>query len=263
MNYKTLLIAATTATLLMSGCDADRGTTLQDSLVGNTVEDKIAGYAVFDPDAGLIPYPNNILYAENSSSTNDPDGVTLNIPYEPTDADAGIKQQLNQLTGFATTAPITAPVTATLALDTISSGVQVYDVNMSGGAVTAINTALTFGLDYYATQSGNNVVILPLQPLKSNSNYMVVLTSDLKDANGRVLAPDIATALTLGPNPVEAGGSLDPATAAALESIRQGNQLMVAALIADGKDPSNTVQIWNFHTQVVGAVQANIAANIR
>ena len=262
MNYKTLLLAATAAALLISGCETDRGTKLQDSLVGNTVEDNIAGYAVFNPTEGKIPYPNNILYAPNSSSTNDPDGVTLNIPYEPTDADAGIKEQLNELTGFSTISPITAPITANLDVSTIASGVQVYDVNMTQGAVTAINKPLKFGTDFYATQSGSNIAILPLVPLASNHNYMVVLTNDLKDTHGRVLAPDIATALTLGSNPVTPGGSLDEQTAAALEKIRQGNKAMFAALVADGKNPSNTVQIWNFHTQLIGAVQQNIAAHI-
>lgn len=261
MNYKTLLIAATTAALLFSGCE-NRSTDLQDSLVGNTVEDKIAGFAVFNPTEGLIPYPNNILFAPNSSSTDDYDyGQTLNIPYEPTDADAAIKEQLNALTGFSTISPITAPITATLDLLTIMSGVQVYKVDLNAtGAVTDINATLEFGVDYVATQSGSNVAILPLRPLESLSNYMVVLTNDLKDAQGRVLAPDMATALTLSQNPVVPGGSLDPATAAALEAIRQGNMAMFAALIADGKDPSNTVQIWNFRTQLIGAVQANIAA---
>ena len=109
MNFKTLLIAATTATFLLTGCDADRGTTLQDSLVGNTVEDKIAGYAVFNPTTGEIPYPNNILLAPNGSSMNDYDfGQTLNIPYEPEDADANVVRQLNTLTGFSTISPITA-----------------------------------------------------------------------------------------------------------------------------------------------------------
>ncbi len=264
MNYKTLLIAAAAAVVLLSGCDTDRSTTLQDSLVGNTVEDDtIAGYAVFNPTEGLIPYPNNILLAPNSSSTNDYDyGKTLNIPYEPDDADAAIKQQLNELTGFSTISPITAPITATLDPTTIAAGVQLYkvDINATTGTVTNINTTLQFGVDYVATQSGSNVAIIPLKPLTSLSTYMVVLTSDLQDASGRVLAPDLATALTLSSNPIVESSSIDAATAAALEAIRQGNQAMFAALIADGKNPSNTVQIWNFRTQLIGAVQANIAA---
>lgn len=262
MNYKNILIAATAAVLLLSGCDTDKRTTLQDSLEGNTVEETIAGYAVFNPTEGLIPYPNNILLAPNSSSTDDYDyGQTLNIPYEPTDADANVKRQLNTLTGFSTTSAITAPITATLDPTTIASGVQLYKVDINAtGAVTDINATLQFGVDYYATQNGGNVVILPLRPLASLTTYMVVLTNALQDAGGRVLAPDLATALTLSPNPIEASDSLDAATAAALEAIRQNNQAMLAALVADGKDPSNTVQIWNFRTQVIGAVQANIAA---
>ena len=114
MYFKTLLITATTAALLFSGCKDDRSTDLQDSLVGNTVDDKIVGYAVFNPDEGLFPYPNNILFAPNSSGMDDYDyGQTLNIPYEETDPDANVKRQLNTLTGFSTTSPITAPMVAT------------------------------------------------------------------------------------------------------------------------------------------------------
>ncbi|WP_345975359.1 hypothetical protein [Sulfurimonas sp. HSL3-7] len=262
MYFKTLLITATTAVLLFSGCKDDRSTDLQDSLVGNTVDDKIAGYAIFNPDAELIPYPNNILFAPNSSGADDYDyGQTLNIPYEEGDLDANIKRQLNTLTGFSTTSPITAPITATLDPSTIPGGVKLYEVDINAsGAVTGIANTLQYGVDYIPTQSGSNIVILPLKPLASLSNYMVVLTSDLQDTNGRVLAPDIATALTLSPNPVEASDSLDAETAAALETIRLGNRQMLTVLALAGKDPSNTVQIWSFRTQMIGAVQANIAA---
>lgn len=257
------LIAAATAVLLLGGCNGDKNTHLQDSLKGNSVDDRIAGFAVFNPATGEIPYPNTILFAPNSSSTNDYDGgVTLNIPYEPTDADANIKRQLNTLTGFSTTAPITAPITAQLDPATIAQGVELYkvDIDPATGAVTDINATLTYGVDYVAQQSGNTLAIVPLKPLAPLTNYMAVMTNALKDAQGRVLAPDYATALTLGPNPVEPSAALDPETAAALEAIRQGNRAMLTALAGAGKDPSSTVQIWTFRTQMIGAVQAHIAA---
>ena len=126
MNYKVLLLAAATASFLLGGCGDERSTNLQDSLKGNTVQDKVAGYAVFNPTEGKIPYPNNILFAPNSSGMNDFDGGrTLNIPYEESDNDAGLKKQLNELTGFSTISPITAPITATLDSSTIANGVQV------------------------------------------------------------------------------------------------------------------------------------------
>ncbi|MEJ2501315.1 MAG: hypothetical protein P8Y65_09405, partial [Campylobacterales bacterium] len=145
MQYIRLTLAASAAALalMLGGCDGDKGTDLQDSLEGNTVDDVIAGYAVFDPTTGAIPYPNNLLFAPNSSSTNDFDGgVTLNIPYEPTDPDANVKRQLNTLTGFSTTMPITAPLSENITLDASSLpvGVQLYkvDVNASGYVTTVL-----------------------------------------------------------------------------------------------------------------------------
>ena len=259
---QTIIAAAAAALLLLSGCNGDKGTQLQDSLSGNNVDASIAGYAVFNPTTGEIPYPNSILFAPNSSSTNDFDGgATLNIPYEPTDADANVKRQLNTLTGFSTTSPITAPVTAELDPATLPGGVRLYKVSVdpSTGAVNGILDTLTFGVDYAAQQSGDKVAIVPLKPLEGMTNYMAVLTSALKDAQGRSLAPDYATALTLGPAPVEPG-ALDTETAAALEAIRQGNQAMLAVLAAAGENPGSTVQIWAFRTQMIGAVQNSIAA---
>ncbi len=256
-------MAATAAALLLSGCGDDKNTYLQDSLEWDNVDVKIAGFAVFNPTEGKIPYPNSILLAPNSSSMNDFDGGrTLNIPYEPEDADANVKRQLNMLTGFSTTSPITAPITATLDAASMPNGVQVYKVNIdpATGAVTDISDTLTYGQDFVATQSGSNLAIIPLHPLDSLTNYMIVMSSDLKDKFGRVLSPDYGTALTLSSRPVEPSSAISPETAAALEAIRQGNQAMFAALIAAGIDPSKTVQIWNFRTQVIGAVQGSIAA---
>ncbi len=264
MQLTRYSILCSAALLLLGGCGDDKRTILQDSLHGNSVEDRIAGYTLFNPTTGEIPYPNSILFAPNSSSTNDYDGgITLNIPYEPTDADANIKRQLNTLTGFSTTMPITAPISEGVTLDasSLGVGVRLYRVDVNGsGYVTGIDETLQYGVDFAAAQSGGSIAVVPLKPLQSLTNYMAVLTNDLNDSNGRVLSPDYATALTLSPSPVEAGGALDAATAAALEAIRQGNQAMLAALAADGKDPGNTVQIWAFRTQVIGGVQANIAA---
>ncbi|WP_345985225.1 hypothetical protein WCX49_11505 [Sulfurimonas sp. HSL-1656] len=262
-HHLTLTAAAAVLALTFGGCNGDKSTDLQDSLNGNTVDDLIAGYTLFDPTTGTIPYPNNILFAPNSSSTNDYDfGQTLNIPYEPTDADANVKRQLNTLTGFSTTMPITAPISDGVTLDATSLpvGVQLYkvDVNASG-YVTDINATLQYGVDFAVAQSGSKVAIVPMKPLEPLTNYMAVLTNDLNDSEGRILAPDYATALTLSPNPVEAGGALDEATAAALEAIRQGNQAMLYALAMTGKDPTKTVQVWTFRTQMIGAVQNSIA----
>ena len=265
MQTRTYLIAFATAALLLGGCGSDKDTTLQDNLSGNTVEDRVAGFAVFDPTESRIPYPNNILFAPNDSSTDDFDGgKTLNIPYEPTDPDANIKRQLNTLTGFSTISPITAPLSEDTQLDPKSmvSGVQMFKVAVdpATGAVTGIEESLRFGVDFVAQQTGNMIAIVPLRPLEGLTNYMVVLNNGLKDSRGRVLAPDYATALTLSPNPVKPSPSLPEDKANALEKIRQANRAMMAAMLTAGIDPTGTVQIWTFRTQMIGAVQQAIAA---
>ncbi len=248
------------ALLLLSGCSIDRDTKLQDSLHGGSVEDNISGYAIFNPTESLIPYPNSILFAPNSSSTDQYDGgKTLNIPYEPNDSDAAIKRQLNELTGFSTISPITTNITEGLELNssTLATGVGVYkvDVNSTTGAVMQITSTLNFGVDYVVSQSGSKIAIVPIRPLESLTNYMIVLTDEIKSTDGKRLAPDIGTALTLKSTPIDANH-----TAAALEPVRQATQAMLGALIKAGKNPRKTIQIWSFRTQLIGATQRSIAA---
>jgi pimeloyl-ACP methyl ester carboxylesterase len=256
-----LTLSAITATLLMSGCSEEKSTTLQDNLKSDTVSKKVAGYTVFNPTTGEIPYPNNILFAPNSSSNNDADGTTLNIGYEDSDADASIKKALNALTGFSIVAPISAPITATLDAATITGeSVQVYKVlrDPASGAVVSIDSDLVFGVDYIALQSGSSLVIQPTKPLANSTTYMVVLTSNLKDADGRSLQPDALTALTLSSNEILTSANIDAASAAGLNQVRLGNLAMQAALVVHQKDPSNTVALWNFTTQTVGNVLSSI-----
>ncbi|MDF1882154.1 hypothetical protein JHD50_12740 [Sulfurimonas sp. MAG313] len=250
-------------TLSFLGCGGNEEGTLAEGPLEKNAE-TIAGYTIFSPTTGDIPYPNNILLAPNSSTTNDYDfGSTLNIPYEPEDTDANIKRQLNKLTGFSTISPISISITANIDLTTITQDtVQLYKVNINPltGAVVSIDSALAFGIDYVATQSGDKLVILPLKPLDALSNYMPVLTNKLKDTADRFLSYDFVTSLLLSSNPIEENSMFDADTAASLEQVRQGTQAMLAALNAYGKDASTTVAIWNFRTQAIGAVQASIAS---
>ncbi len=257
---KIELIIPMVALMLFGGCSIDRDTDLQKSLENNSVEDLVAGYALFSPTESLIPYPNNILFAPNSSSTNDYDsGKTLNIPYEPDDSDAAIKMQLNSLTGFSIISPITTNITEGVELNnsTLATGVQLYkvEVNSTTGAVSSIDRALTFGIDFMASQSGSKIAIVPLKPLESLTNYMVVLTNSIKDINGKILAPDMGTALTLKQTPIPSDH-----VAASLEPLRQATNAMLVALAQDGKDPKDTVQIWSFRTQLTGATQLAVAS---
>ena len=218
-------------------------------------------YVVFDATGGDIPYPNNILFAANSSSTNDADGVTLNIPYEPTDSDASVKHALNELDGFSTTSPITVSFNGEINASSLYGNIHLYEIGAAG-----IASELTFHVpnlingDYVATTSGNKIVILPVKPLKSATNYAVVLTNGIVDNDKKPIAPDVASELLLRTTPlVDANGNhttlnIDDATT--FEGIRQLTQQMISLTLAYDANMKREeiVSAWNFKTQTIGNV---------
>ncbi len=277
--YKTLL-ASTITLALFSGCGDDISSPDASALP--------AGYTVFDTKAGNIPYPNNLLFAGS-------DDGTLNIPYDPSAADAIIKESLNTLDGFSTTAPISVSIDGEIDPLSLAKGLSLYKVDatasaLTGGipAVTAIENKLTFGVDYYATLSGGRIVILPLKPLASNANYMITLDRDIVNKAGQSLESDPVSDMLNGTHPLvdpatgEATVYLDPdsainsATAMKLEGLRKLNQAMLLALhkngekcTTDGKSVScdDITMLWSFKTQTIGKVakafaNADISGNI-
>jgi len=259
--YKTLLATAVILTLF-SGCDDSIDTVNSAELPG--------GYAVTDSSSGDIPYPNNILFGPNGSSNNVL-GTTLNIPYEDADADAVIKRSLNTLNGFSTTAPISITI-GDMDPATIAGNIHVYKVVTQASpasymipAVVSVERELTANLEYYATLSGEKLVILPLTPLAPEASYMVVLTNGIKNAQGQALHADAATSMLMGPDAlIDAEGnptvylSPDAATNAASAQIaelyRQLNQYMIGHSAAEGINPEDIVIAWSFTTQSIGKV---------
>ena len=221
---------------------------------------KAGAYIVFDSANSDIPYPNNILF---SGST---DG-TLNLPFDASDSDAAVKTALNALDGFSTSSPISVSFTGDINASTLMSGLKFYEINATASPATggiplisAITGELTFGVDYVATVSGNKIVLLPIKPLQSNQNYMIVLTKDITDNAGDPIAPDVASELLLQTTPlVDSNGTnhttLDIADATKLEGIRQFTQAMIGYTIAQkGIARENIVSAWSFKTQTIGAV---------
>ncbi|HAS51103.1 MAG TPA: hypothetical protein DCS21_04955, partial [Gammaproteobacteria bacterium] len=110
-------------------------------------------YAQFDPTAGVIPFPNNLLF---SGST---DG-TLNMPVADPDNLADPRVAMNELDGFSTVAPLTAQFSSTLNASTVSAGstVRVFEVELVNPflaqgtpapfAISAVHHELKAGVDY-------------------------------------------------------------------------------------------------------------------
>ncbi|NOQ69053.1 MAG: hypothetical protein GQ573_02955, partial [Gammaproteobacteria bacterium] len=191
--------------LMLSACESDTSTTLQDSLTAdNTVSDKdaISNYDL-GAEPPVIPFPNDLLFAPNEDVPVS-DG-TLNIPVDDINDLSDPAVAINGLDGFSTVAPITTGFNTAIDETSISGqSVRVYPITKGfgpGGPATAVDTPLVFGLDYIAVLSSVDVTnstlaILPLKPLAAKSSYAVVITDKLRTTSGSPFGVSASYALT-------------------------------------------------------------------
>ena len=162
----------------------------------------------FDPANGVISVPNDLLM----SGTRD---GTLNIPGELNDENVSIPRAayadpqlaLGALDGWSTQVPFKIDLTFPpgISLDETSAAspgtVRIFEVIMGAsltdaecsqapaGAACKLVGELTFGVDFITQGSGDAVAIVPLKPFKAGSSYINVLTTELKDSEGRSIEP--------------------------------------------------------------------------
>jgi len=253
--------------VFIAGCGSDDSTSVK---VNNTVGQNAGAFIVFDSTGGDIPYPNNILFAATTAENID---GTLNIPYNESDADAAVKSALNTLTGFSTTSPISVSFNGEINASSLVSGLKFYEIAAVASAATGnvpiiqgITSDLTFGVDYIATTSGSKIIVLPLKPLKSDQNYMVVLTTDIVDNAKQAIAPDLASDLLLKTTALfDATGNhtaLSDDKAKTFEGIRQATQALIGYTIAQkGIAREDIISAWSFKTQKIGDVAAAFTTN--
>ncbi|MDX8381304.1 MAG: hypothetical protein R8M14_04260 [Ghiorsea sp.] len=252
--------------LLLSACTKEDGG-------GGTISTTAisAMEAQYSTTDGIIPFPNNILFAGSTDGT-------LNITSGVTDA-ADITNPtvaLNTLDGFSTVAPISTTFAAPIDETTIAAGVRVFEVSTAGVlasyAVTGITSELTMGTHFVALaspSSSNVLVVKPTTALKSNTNYMVVVTSDLKSTSGEAARPSAFFSLLTGSTALVNGSGVsqvpgrDDATAKQLEGLRQltGAMLAVSGTASPAIAATDVAVAWSFKTQTLGTVLAKIQAD--
>ena len=158
--------------LLLSACgteDAGPGTI-------STTAPMEAKYSTTD---GIIPFPNNLLIFGGPGPVDGTLDITVVDPNDITDP----KVAMNKLDGFSTVAPITTTFGLPIDATTITStSVRVFEVVtgslLQAYGVGAIAAELIFDVQFKALVSPSDskvLVIKPIAPLKSNTNYMVVV----------------------------------------------------------------------------------------
>jgi hypothetical protein len=238
------LLAFLPVALLLHACSQDSDYDFETGIANQAASAAAAAppQARFDPANSVIPFPNSLLFAGSEDGT-------INIPVADPDAPGSASTvALNQMDGFSTTAPIVAQLSrevdpATLVL---GSTVRVFEVATveSGGVAQVLNEL--GAAEVFVTQSGSNLVILPLQPLREKTDYMVVLTDGIQDAAGVPLAASLPYRLVKGSTVLENA-------AAALEPVRAltGSMLAAAGAFAAEITADNVVLSWTFKTQSI------------
>jgi pimeloyl-ACP methyl ester carboxylesterase len=212
--------------------------------------------AGFDPSHGVIPFPNNLLL----QGTTD---LTLNIPVDPSAADAGPKLAMNALDGFSTTAPWSMTFSAPISAASIAGSVHMYEVTLSGpgGGVTGVVRELASPQEFVATlapsdTTGATLAIVPTAPLKERTSYLAVVTNGIKDAGGAPVRGSFTYLLATGHNALCTGGKsnvrfLPDASACQLEPLRQLVNTQEAAAYSKGIAPGSIAMSWTATTQSI------------
>ncbi|MBT1451980.1 hypothetical protein KJ365_13890 [Glaciecola sp. XM2] len=203
---KLLVSTSIIAALGLAGCGG--GETIEDLQAEATAE-RPASRILFDPTNAVLPVPTDLLFALAGQTQ---DG-TLELPDEVESrlanngvadySDPGVA--LGAQDGWSTQAAfsISTGHAAGISLDAASvstpGSVRIFRGAIGGDlrdpdCTTAspltgckIYDELTFGVDFVAQASGNNINVIPLKAFEGATSYYVVLTDGLKASDGRAL----------------------------------------------------------------------------
>lgn len=157
------------------------------------------------------------------------------------------KCALEDLQGWSTTAPFTLPMVGDIAqLDTTTFANSILILNQDTGDY------LTFDKDFTVrTTEFNHLQILPLKPLASNTQYILVITEDLKSRAGDTVERATEFDSLLTPN------LGDDKTFAYREQLNE----LIKTIAEPSISAENILYISGIKTQEIGSVLKNIAVN--
>lgn len=205
-KMRKLILGTSIAALLgLAGCG---GETIED-LKAEATPARPASRIMFDPTNGVLPVPTDLLFALAGQTQ---DG-TLELPDEVASraANAGMADYsdpgvaLGAQDGWSTQSAFAIstshPAGVTLDATSVSTpgsvrifrgaiGGDLKDPDCSAAPPLTgckIYEELTFGVDFAAQASGNNINIIPLKTFAGATSYYVVLTVGLKASDGQAL----------------------------------------------------------------------------
>ena len=195
MNKLVISLAVISA-LGLSACDSETIKDVQTEVPQDGTVLSASARVVFDPSNGVLSVPNDLLFQGSTDGT-------LNIPVADPSDFSDPTNALNILDGWSTQNPfvLSLDFPEGTSLDGNSvfnpAAVRIFEAKMGGdltdsdctsvprGLACKIVGELTFGLDFIAQKSGNDIAVVPLKPLKSATSYILALTNHISDDTGR------------------------------------------------------------------------------
>lgn len=267
---KLVLSLAIAGALGLSGCDSESIKDVQNDVDKNGPATTPTARVVFDPSNGVLSIPNDLLFSGTTDGT-------LNLPVDDPNDFSDPTVSLSALDGWSTVNPFALsldfPAGTSLDPNSVSAGVRVFEAEMGGptaseacasvpqGAACRVIEEIAYGADFVAQATGNDIAIVPLKPLKAKTSYIVVLTNDLMDNNGKSVAGSTTYEL------VKQSLADKPLGSDAQRSLQGVVNSYEAAVGSAGVDTESIIYTMAMTTQstvdVLGTVKSLMAQNLQ
>tara|TARA_R110000744_G_scaffold169699_1_gene287649 strand:- start:7 stop:2418 length:2412 start_codon:yes stop_codon:yes gene_type:complete len=270
---KLVLSLAIASTLGLSACGDETIQDVEKEVVENGSAVTATARVKFDPAAGAagLSIPNDLIFSGTVDGT-------LEIPVDdPTDGSDPFVA-ISALDGWSISQPfslgIEFPAGTSLEASSASepASVRIFEAVMGGDANDSDCTAvtrglackivaeLTFGQDFVTRGSATGVSVIPTQPLKAETTYIMMMTNNLRDNNGKAIAGSSTYELARQDiNTLPLGNESQLGLQAAINSYE-------AALVSAGVDSDTIIYTAAMTTQsttrVLSTVKSLMAAGV-
>lgn len=180
-----------------------------------------------------------------------PQDGTLNLPIDGDNSPSNPRVAMNQLDGWSTTMPLYLDFTGgNLETGPVTTGIYLVELtdSMTGSPQPKANVDFVA----FSDAATSKIAIYPTKPLNPASNYILAITSEVKDAQGEPIGTSSSYATLKSKQRIYSQGQL-----AQLQKTTHGTEALFSAT---GVDAEQIVYSTWFSTQSVGDTLSAVAA---
>ncbi|WP_085296936.1 VolA/Pla-1 family phospholipase [Cognaticolwellia mytili] len=270
---KLVLGLAIASALGLSACGSETIKDVEKEVVDNGSAVTPSARVKFDPSKGAagLSIPNDLIFSGTVDGT-------LNIPVADPTNGADPFVAISALDGWSISQPfpldIEFPEGTSLDGDSVfdPASVRIFEAVMTGDAsdsdCAGANRALAckvvgelvYTQDFVTQKSGNSIVVVPMKPLKAETTYLMVMTNNLRDNNGKAVAG--STTYELARQDFETLPLGSVSQLALQETINSYESAVVAAGVDSDTIIYSAAMTTQSTTKVLSTVKAVMAAGV-